>query len=299
MTRQPITLPRPRQSTVEAGSPSSPHPQTLLAVPTSQLATPRETKSDSGKTHTCAEDAEFYGPTGTFYFLSQLRSHAGVLKSPRSSEREGQDPASGANPSSVVHLMRSAEYSHDDTRSSIDLSSPQQPSQKESLATWGPECPTRSHEIKIERECIRLYFQNLHCIHPIINQSLFLQQCEHEIWPDATGEPASRLDRKKLSFLALFYIVLAIGAITAGDTSLLVWEDTIRILNEAEKKQSMETAEGSDIFPPIRAARLFFHKSKDCMGDVFETSSLESAQTLFLMVRRGQGGLAENLGVLC
>jgi hypothetical protein len=128
----------------------------------------------------------------------------------------------------------------------------------------------------IEKECVRLYFQNLHLVHPILDQGTFVSRCEMEIW-----DPEDPSMSPNPSFLALFNAVLAIGAINAGD-------DAVFMRDMATVRQTERFA-GSDrrapTYPPLKLAKLFFERAKSNLGDVFETCSLESTQTFLLMVR--------------
>jgi hypothetical protein len=128
----------------------------------------------------------------------------------------------------------------------------------------------------IEKECVRLYFSNLHLIHPILDQSSFITRCETEIW-----DPESRPGSTTSTFLALFNAVLAIGAINAGD-------DAVFMRDMATVRQTERFAgpdQRAPTYPPLKLAKLFFERAKTNLGDVFETCSLESTQTLLLMVR--------------
>jgi len=130
-------------------------------------------------------------------------------------------------------------------------------------ASIGSTTSRLSFSTSIERECLRLYFQNLHLIHPILEESTFLERCENEIF--------SQRSESSNDFLALFNSVLAVGAVTAGQDSSLM-QSTPAIA-------SMETPS----FVPLKFAKLFFERSKKYLGDIFEACSLERAQTLFLL----------------
>lgn len=142
-------------------------------------------------------------------------------------------------------------------------------------------------DLEIERECVRLYFQNQHCIHPVLDQSAFVARCDREAWGgnSVLEQAPSPQIRSHTRFLALFNIVLALGAVNAGETSILTWNRTHQFLDQAERLEY----DGSP-YLPIRVARLFFERAKHHLEDVFESTSLETAQTLFLMVRTAVNG---------
>jgi hypothetical protein len=138
-------------------------------------------------------------------------------------------------------------------------------------------------ETEVQRECVRLYFENLHCIHPILDHADFLARCESEVWAHS-GQVIGGLaaqNRKRSRFLALFNAVLAIGAITAGETSTLMLDRTSAYIGRAEG--SLRETNHSTAYRPIQAARLFFERAKHHLGDIFDSCALETAQTLFLM----------------
>ncbi|KPM41580.1 hypothetical protein AK830_g4956 [Neonectria ditissima] len=241
------------------------------------------------------EGSEFYGHTGTFYFLSRLQSRAKGQRSPKTALESGDRGHGKATADdSVVNLLHSSDYSVSGAHGSKGIG---QPSTSPQYAPNGPPYACHSVEqsaqapperrssigTEIERECVRLYFVNLHCIHPILEQALFLSRCEKEVWMGEaipSDAPTPRV-RARTRFLALFNIVLAIGAITAGETSLAMWNGAAAYLDEACRQDGKFIS--SDIYLPIKASQLFFERSKLHLEDTFESSSFETAQTLFLM----------------
>jgi hypothetical protein len=130
---------------------------------------------------------------------------------------------------------------------------------------------------RLEREYVRNYFHNLHYLHPMLDSSDFMALCEDHIWSfDAPNEKAK--DRRH--FFALYNIVVAVGALVAGED----------FSNEFGRELSMydESLRGhrrpSPPFTSQMFSRIYFRKSWTLLGDVFEVCSLESAQTLLLMV---------------
>lgn len=239
-----------------------------------------------GQVNEHTEGAEFYGPTGTFYFLARLRSRAITQKQQQAGKHRKQ--------SSIINLLHSSDYSTSPEsrivgQSQYNKTSPQSSiTGRESFQQGiGPDSALSAADAafatEIERECVRLYFQNLHNIHPILEQVSFLKRCEDEVWPRQSrsdGLLSSQM-RREARFLALYNVVIAIGAITAGETSLLMEDHTRDFLDRTGQPGAEET-----LYPPIRLARRFFDRSRLYLEDICESSSLETAQTLFLMVSR-------------
>ncbi|OBR05283.1 C6 transcription factor [Colletotrichum higginsianum IMI 349063] len=270
-----------------------------------------------GQVNEHTEGAEFYGPTGTFYFLARLRSRANTQKQPEAG-------ASGhRKQSSIVNLLHSSDYSTPPDSRIIGQSqqnnpygkgSPQygggggagsarrgsyqyqQQQQQQSAVSPGAAVLSPADAFlaaEIERECVRLYFQNLHNIHPILEQASFLKRCEEDIWSSSSSSsrppdvsPACSQMRREGRFLALYHVVVAIGAITAGETSLLMEDHTREFLDRTGQNGKEEA-----LYPPIRLARRYFERSRLHLEDICESSSLETAQTLFLMRHGHQDGV--------
>jgi hypothetical protein len=212
------------------------------------------------------EGHEFYGTTGTYYFLSRLRHQADVHSIPDGSATTSHQPNNGT--ASIVNALNSS-LEYPTTR----RGTPVPPHQQSSVAREANILSSGQH---VERECARLYFQNLHNIHPVLNPSTFLSRCEQEIW----GDSGRKANNQK--FLSLFNIVIAIGAITAGAGSSILWQHVHEFLRQNEQV-GLRKPTG---YPPLQVAHLFFKKAKAFLGlgNIFETSSVETVQTLFLMV---------------
>lgn len=136
---------------------------------------------------------------------------------------------------------------------------------------------TRAAQRRLEREFVRVYLDNLHYLHPMLDPLAFIARCDEDVWatdaPDETKRPFRH-------FLALYHIVVAIGALIAGKSVTQKFRSDIRLCME-------------HMVPPHTAiksltsqalSRKYFQKSRELLGDVFEVCSLESAQTLLLMV---------------
>ncbi|KAJ3458976.1 hypothetical protein MRS44_015049 [Fusarium solani] len=219
---------------------------------------------------------------------------AGGLGTARPQPQQFQAAAVGAgtDSSSVVNLLHSSDYTLPDTQDASldgpDTRSPPQPAFEPSSAarsTTHNDEPLSGIEIEIQRECVRLYFDNLHCVHPILDHASFLARSEKEVWQnqgqDNSTPTPNQGQRRKQRFLALLNIVLAIGAITAGGTSSLTWDRTTKFLEEACSNHTFGNS--TPLYAPIRVARLYFERARTLLGDVFESSSIETTQTLFLM----------------
>ncbi|KAF2399286.1 hypothetical protein EJ06DRAFT_557746 [Trichodelitschia bisporula] len=239
-------VPHPAHPTPTSSSPSSSRSQTPPNSP------PTETLPDSlGELNTHTHGTEFYGPTGIFSFLARLRRRARSFRAGAAGRGNGNNLS--VLDVSIVNYLHSFDYGGAPGNS---------PFREDENA------PAGMTDEEIERECGRLFFLNLHLIHPVLDQAAFLARAEKEVWIEEgearEASPAGRV------FLGLFYAVLALGAITAGEDAMFV-------------RAHAAPDGGEGVYPPLRIAKYFFEKAKMFVGDVFEASSLESTQTLFLM----------------
>lgn len=122
---------------------------------------------------------------------------------------------------------------------------------------------------------ISSYFSNKHYIHPMLCKKGFMVRCEHEAW-DFSWRPLFCRGHSK--FAGLYFAVVAVGAINASpnETSLL---DHYCTYTPDPRKPS-----GTGGYSPLDFADYYFGLAKQALGDVFESSSIESAQALLLMV---------------
>jgi hypothetical protein len=141
-----------------------------------------------------------------------------------------------------------------------------------------PEAPLRVARRRLEREYVRTYMSNLHHLHPMLDPIVFAARCEEEIWG-----VHSPLERKKnlRHFFALYNIVVAVGALIAGSSVTQDFERDIKLCLE----QSTQSQNSGVPISSQALSKIYFRKSRALLGDVFEVCSLESAQTLLLMVR--------------
>jgi hypothetical protein len=140
-----------------------------------------------------------------------------------------------------------------------------------------PGTPVRAAKRRLEREYIRVFMSNLHHLHPMLDPIAFAARCDEEIWSVHTP-----LERKKdvRHFFALYNIVVAVGALIAGSSLPQDLEQDINLCME----QSVQSQSSSPPMSSQTLSRNYFRKSRALLGDVFEVCSLESAQTLLLMV---------------
>ncbi|KAJ0331927.1 hypothetical protein COL922a_011722 [Colletotrichum nupharicola] len=276
---------------------ANPHPPFMSEPPMerdrgSSVVSSEQDVDGLGQVNDHTEGAEFYGPTGTFYFLARLRSRAnnsGTQKQPQQPGQPDTKTSRGGktlNQTSVVNLLHSSDYSTSPDNRHGQTPGKGTPSasaatRRDSVQYGNGKMLTPADAVfatEVERECVRLYFQNLHNIHPILEQTAFVKRCDEEVWQrKAALEEPSQL-RRGARFLSLFNSVIAIGAITAGETSLLMEDHTLQFLDRTELPGKNETT-----YPPIRLARRYFERAKLYLEDICESSSLETAQTLFLM----------------
>lgn len=136
-------------------------------------------------------------------------------------------------------------------------------------------------EAGVESECLRLYFENLHLVYPVLDEREFISRVKSEVWSVAS-EPHPPNSYKRNAFLALYNAVLALGAITAGETFRL---NRDHAGNGPSNQTSEETTHHQDIgLPSLKVAKAFFERTKLYLGDVFEVNSMESTQALLLLV---------------
>lgn len=142
--------------------------------------------------------------------------------------------------------------------------------------------PAPNHEV--EKECIQLFFANLHLIYYFLDKNSFMESCERLIWSPDLNKSKTRGPHCLSKFSALYNAVVAVGAITAGDDAVAA--PKVQSFLEARSKQQSERSAGKKaVYPPLELAQIYFAKAKALLGDLFEVCSLESTQTLFLMVR--------------
>ncbi|KAH7393850.1 putative C6 transcription factor [Phaeosphaeria sp. MPI-PUGE-AT-0046c] len=134
----------------------------------------------------------------------------------------------------------------------------------------------RTAQRRLEREYVRVYLDNLHYLHPMLDSLAFIARCEENVWATDTLDEAIRPFRH---FLALYNIVVAIGALIAGKSVTQKLRLDIQTCMEhmVPPQKTIKSVSSQAL------SRKYFQKSRALLGDVFEVCSLESAQTLLLM----------------
>ncbi|KAH8179350.1 fungal specific transcription factor domain-containing protein [Sarocladium implicatum] len=128
---------------------------------------------------------------------------------------------------------------------------------------------------RLEREYIRQFLHNLHNLHPMLDPTTFIAQCERQVW-QTTLSQAIKKDQRH--FFALYNIVVAVGALVSGST-LQSFEQDIQLC----LKHSLPRPRGHVVPSSQELSKVYFRKSQALLRNVFEVCSLESAQTLLLM----------------
>lgn len=131
-------------------------------------------------------------------------------------------------------------------------------------------------QLEIEKMFISSYFSNKHYIHPMLSKSSFMQRCEQEAFVFA-NRPAFCQDSSK--FAGLYFAVVALGAINASPNETALLDHYCSLSSDPGKRGLVDKPSALDF------ADFFFGIAKQALGDLFESSSLESAQTLLLLVR--------------
>ncbi|KAJ4347369.1 uncharacterized protein N0V89_011310 [Didymosphaeria variabile] len=224
---------------------------------------PRTDGADGcGSVNQYTKGTEFYGDTGIFPFLARLRRYA-------QSQTKRRDQPQGI---SIVSYLHNSDYP-------VSATSPEFP---QSFGISRPPgtrgVPSYNHlpietSRPIESRCITLFFSNLHLIHPVLDKSEFLARCKLEVW---TG-PGDAYQASSCGFQAVYYAVLALGAIVASE------DDFASELPDTRLGTPAADARLNDVQSPSTLAKLFFERSKASLGDIFDVSSLDTTQALFLL----------------
>ena len=131
-------------------------------------------------------------------------------------------------------------------------------------------------DLRLEKEYIRIFFNNLHHLHPMLLIDEFRSRCQAEVWSRShSAEPR----RDRMHFLALYNIVIAVGALIAGPECLQGFERELGVPVGTADANPLALSKSSLVL-----SKTYFQKAKVLLGDIFEVCSLESAQTLFYIV---------------
>jgi hypothetical protein len=246
------------------------------------------------------QGTEFYGTSSNYVLLNQLFSHArqhsvpGPTSTPgrliQSATTLGQSGHSPAGRMSLVNLLANEDDLLAPSRDKSPVQASSSASQPSALRTIpnglhssdcassgaSPALKLRVAERRLERVLIRSYMHNLHHLHPMIDTDTLNRMCDEHL-----AQSNNRHDKHShpRHFYALYSIVIAVGALVAGSDVTDEFDHEIRAVLQG-KKHSQDPGKA----PLQGLSRLYFRKSRSLLGDVFEACSLESAQTLLLMV---------------
>ncbi len=136
----------------------------------------------------------------------------------------------------------------------------------------------------IEKECIQLYFANLHLIYYFLDKVSFIARCEDEMW--SSMQQTIKSNRRNSRFPALYNAVVAVGAITAGDDTVVAQSrDKVHdYMKGHSNKLSHVSEQKKPTYAPLELAQVYFSKAKSLLSDLFEASTIDGMQTLLLMV---------------
>lgn len=130
---------------------------------------------------------------------------------------------------------------------------------------------------RLEREFVRQFMDNLHNLHPMLDPIAFTARCEEQVW-HAKASPEKNNNQRH--FFALYNIVVAVGALVSGSTLAQSFEQDINMcVKHALQDQSPNVTSSSQ-----ELSKVYFRKCRALLRNVFEVCSLESAQTLLLIV---------------
>ncbi|KAK4869906.1 hypothetical protein LT330_005630 [Penicillium expansum] len=138
-------------------------------------------------------------------------------------------------------------------------------------------CLTETAQMEIEKTFIGSYFANKHYIHPLLSKSSFMRRCGNEAWPIPNRQG---LFRGVTKFAGLYFAVVALGAINASPNETSLLEHFCQQFVDPNQTQRALRAHR---FTALDFAKFFFGLAKRTLGDLFESSCLESAQTLLLL----------------
>ncbi|KAJ5549339.1 transcriptional regulator family: Fungal Specific TF [Penicillium frequentans] len=252
---------------------------------------------------------EFYGNSSNLAFLGNLFARA-------QNQSEGRDPGGdqdvaakttanrpqpsspenrstpGKSQLSIVNLLYNADYtghpspqSHNSTEGSSHKSPSYAnvPRSAAGLINNSQESGglpalfaqiTDGAQMEIEKIFIGSYFTNKHYIHPMLSKGAFMRRCEREAWPIARR---AALFRSTTKFAGLYFAVVALGAINASPN------ETALLDHFYQQSTDPERTEPAPHFSALDFAKFYFGIAKVALGDLFESSSLETAQALLLL----------------
>ena len=140
----------------------------------------------------------------------------------------------------------------------------------------------------IEKACVEHYFSNIHHIYYFIDKIKFMTRCNNEMWKSAELDSRDRAMPRPLAskFLAVYNAVIALGALTAGESLLVDTESSSTAEFWAELTKLCNEATSAPMRPsqlPRELAKVYFCRARASLDDFFEACNLETQQALFLM----------------
>jgi hypothetical protein len=145
-------------------------------------------------------------------------------------------------------------------------------------AISAPDTSLQAVQQRLEREYVRQFMDNLHHLHPMLDPIAFTTKCEDQIW---NVKASSERNKGQRHFFALYNIVVAVGALVSGPGLAQAFGQDIQLcMKQSVQGQSPNLSSSSQ-----ELSKTYFRKSRALLRNVFEVCSLESAQTLLLMVR--------------
>jgi hypothetical protein len=145
---------------------------------------------------------------------------------------------------------------------------------------------TQNAQLEIEKIFIGSYFANKHYIHPILSKGSFMKRCEGEAWPSSRR---AGLFKGVTAFSGLYLAVVALGAINASPNETSLLDHFCQQTNDQTRGRT------GAVFSALDFAKFYFGLARQTMGDLFESSCLETAQALLLLVGSYQPCLKNKL----
>ncbi|KAL3440564.1 hypothetical protein BJX65DRAFT_26930 [Aspergillus insuetus] len=191
---------------------------------------------------------EYYGPGGQSTLLDGRLSVVNYLHSPAGSS---------------VKRTFVPPSSHPDSNSPFDMAS-------------------KLPSLDVQKDCTRTYFRTVHVIYPLLSKAAFLDRAREIVW-DCKARPArDRLVRSLKHFTSLYFTVLALGALLSDDFEPFVLECRISPHLFCKPNSGNQPKMAPKILPWALADTLF-QAGQENLSDMFDSSSLENTQALFLM----------------
>ncbi|KAB8267312.1 fungal-specific transcription factor domain-containing protein [Aspergillus minisclerotigenes] len=205
-------------------------------------------------------------------------------------ERETAKPATSATQLSIVNLLYNPGYSStsppqingrpedDGNRQSSTVGNQRNPprtfADHEDTVALAIDELSDEAQLEIEKIFIGSYFSNKHYIHPMLCKNAFMQRCEKEAFVTSKRRAFHRRSSK---FKGLYFAVVALGAINASP------DETSLLDHYANCSADRGKSNFGGKLSALDFADFYFSITKQALGDIFESCSLESAQALLLL----------------